>query len=63
MLKLEDFSSENYLKTLVIKVSKNLLLQVESKKKNPIQSQFIFCSTISVISTMSWARILLSGEF
>jgi hypothetical protein len=52
MLKVGEFSSENYLKTLVIKVSKTSFSKLRVRK-NPIQSQFIFCSTISVISTMS----------
>jgi hypothetical protein len=42
MLKLEDFSSENYLKTLVIKVSKTYFSKLRVRKKNPIQSQFFF---------------------
>jgi hypothetical protein len=60
MLKLEEFNSENYLKTLVIKVSKTFFFQVESKKKILYKAKLIFRSTISAISAMSWARILLS---
>jgi hypothetical protein len=59
---LEDFSSENYLKTLVIKVSKTSFSKLRVRKKSYTKPIF-FCSTISVISTMSWARILLSWEF
>jgi hypothetical protein len=63
MLKLEDFSSENYLKTLVIKVSKTSFSKLRVRKKIIYKAKFIFCSTMSVISTMSWARILLSWGF
>jgi hypothetical protein len=42
MLELEDFSSENYLKTLVIKVSKTSFSKMRVRKKDPIQSQLIF---------------------
>jgi hypothetical protein len=40
-----------------------LFFQVESKKKILYKAKLIFRSTISAISTMSWARILLSWEF
>jgi hypothetical protein len=53
MIKLEDFSSENYLKTLVIKVSKTSFSKLRVRKKSYTKTIYFFRSTISVISTMS----------
>jgi hypothetical protein len=55
--------SENYLKTLVIKVSKTSFSKLRVTKKILYKTKFIFCSTVSVISTMTWARTLLPWEF
>jgi hypothetical protein len=42
MLKLVEFNSENYLKTLVIKISKSSFSKLRVRKKNLIQSQTYF---------------------
>jgi hypothetical protein len=42
MLKLEDFSSENYLKTLVIKVSKTSFSKLRVRKKILYKANLFF---------------------
>jgi hypothetical protein len=39
------------------------MFEVESLRKILYKAKLIFCSAISAISTMSWARIFLSWKF
>jgi hypothetical protein len=63
MLKVGGFEFWKLSKNLVIKVSKTSFSKLRVRKKSYTKPIYFVCSTISVISMMSWARILLSWDF